>query len=239
MKNFIFNEEQKKAFEETQVSMGSSIENNHLLAALIERNRELKKCDIIQKKVVEVKRPANSWDRPHVKLEDGTIIEADLIIGSDGEKSKTREEYGIKSTGFSYEQSGIVCTVSSVRPNTIAFQRFMKTGPLAVLPLWDNYSSIVWSCPPELAKELSDLNDQEFIDELNKALQKTSDSSFGGVNLLPKSLKITNFEQPPLIDKVHSKRFAFPLILSNSNSYASDRMALIGDAAHRIHPMAG
>ena len=93
-----------------------------------------------------------------------------MIIGSDGEKSKTREEYGIKSTGFSYEQSGIVCTVSSVRPNTIAFQRFMKTGPLAVLPLWDNYSSIVWSCPPELAKELSDLNDQEFIDELNKAL---------------------------------------------------------------------
>jgi ubiquinone biosynthesis monooxygenase Coq6 len=93
-------------------------------------------------------------ERPSVKLEDGTVIEADLIIGSesDEEKSKTREEYGIKSSGFSYEQSGVVCTVSSLRPNTIAFQRFMKTGPLALLPLWDNYSSIVWSCPPELAK---------------------------------------------------------------------------------------
>jgi 2-polyprenyl-6-methoxyphenol hydroxylase-like FAD-dependent oxidoreductase len=56
-----------------------------------------------------------------VKLEDGTVIEADLIIGSDGEKSKTREEYGIKASGYSYEQSGVVCTVSSMRPNTIAF----------------------------------------------------------------------------------------------------------------------
>ena len=63
----------------------------------------------------------NGVGRPSVKLEDGTVIEADLIIGSDGEKSKTREEYGIKSSGFSYEQSGVVCTVSSLRPNTIAF----------------------------------------------------------------------------------------------------------------------
>jgi 2-polyprenyl-6-methoxyphenol hydroxylase-like FAD-dependent oxidoreductase len=132
--------------------MGASIENSHLLAALVERTRKLNKCDIIQQKVVEIKRPANNMERPSVKLEDGTVIEADLIIGSDGEKSKTREEYGIKSSGFSYEQSGVVCTVSSLRPNTIAFQRFMKTGPLALLPLWDNYSSIVWSCPPELAK---------------------------------------------------------------------------------------
>ena len=56
-----------------------------------------------------------------MKLEDGTIIEADLLVGSDGEKSKTREEYGIKAAGFSYEQSGLVCTVNTVRPNTIAF----------------------------------------------------------------------------------------------------------------------
>ena len=75
--------------------MGSSIENNHLLAALINRAKTLDKCDIIQKKVVEVKRPNDAGGRPRVKLDDGTIIEADLIIGSDGEKSKTREEYGI------------------------------------------------------------------------------------------------------------------------------------------------
>ena len=103
---------------------------------------------------MEIKRPSSPSERPSVKLEDGSVIEADLIVGSDGEKSKTREEYGIKASGFSYEQSGVVCTVSSIRPNTIAFQRFMKTGPLALLPLWDNYSSIVWSSPPDVAKQI-------------------------------------------------------------------------------------
>lgn len=121
MKQVLFNEGQRRAFEETQASMGASIENNHLLAALVERARGLEKTETIQKKVVEVKRPASSGERPYVRLEDGTKIEADLIIGSDGEKSKTREEYGIQATGFSYEQSGLVCTVSSIRPNTIAF----------------------------------------------------------------------------------------------------------------------
>jgi 2-octaprenyl-6-methoxyphenol hydroxylase len=121
MNNFIFNESQKKAFKETQESMGASVENNHLLAGLVERTRALNKCDIIQQKVVEIKRPASEWERPSVKLEDGTVIEADVIVGSDGEKSKTREEYGIKASGYSYEQSGVVCTVSSLRPNTIAF----------------------------------------------------------------------------------------------------------------------
>ena len=146
-------------------------------------------------------------------LEDGSIIEADLIVGSDGEKSQTREEYGIKSTGYSYEQNGIVCTVSSIRPNTIAFQRFMKSGPLALLPLWDNYSSVVWSCPPDLCKEIQELNDEGFIEHLNNALQKLSELPVGSWNLLPKSMRVTNFERPPLIDKVLSKRFAFPLIL--------------------------
>ena len=83
--------------------MGSSVENNHLLAALVERARNLDKCDIIQQKVVEIKRPTNGEERPSVKLEDGTVIQADIIIGSDGEKSKTREEFGIKASGFSYE----------------------------------------------------------------------------------------------------------------------------------------
>ncbi|TNV79571.1 hypothetical protein FGO68_gene8160 [Halteria grandinella] len=240
LKRFVFDEEHKRAFEATQVSMGASVENNHLLAALINRAKTMDKCDIIQKKVVAVKRAVEASGRPRVILDDGSIIEADLIVGSDGEKSKTREEYGIQATGYSYEQSGLVCTVSSLsRPNTIAYQRFLKSGPLALLPLWDNYSSIVWSCPPEMCKELQDLSDTVFIDTLNKALQKTPEQAFGGFNLLPKSMRMAPMEHPPILDKVHTKRFAFPLILQHSNSYAGNRMALIGDAAHRIHPMAG
>lgn len=115
----------------------------------------------------------------------------------------------------------------------------MKTGPLALLPLWDNYSSIVWSCPPEFAKQVLELNDQQFVDNLNNALQKASELPLGGFNLLPKSLRLTSFESPPIVTGVNTKRFAFPLILQHSDHYAADRMALIGDAAHRIHPMAG
>lgn len=126
-----------------------------------------------------------------------------------------------------------------MRPNTIAYQRFLKSGPLAVLPLWDNYSSIVWSCPPELCKEIQELSESSFVERLNHALQKTSDRPFGGINILPKSQRLTQFEHPPIIDKVLTRRYAFPLILQHSDKYAADRMALIGDAAHRIHPMAG
>ena len=103
MNNFIFSADQKRAFSETQENMGASVENSHILAALVDRAKQLQKCDIIQQKVVEIKRPSSGLERPSVKLEDGTVIEADLIVGSDGEKSKTREEYGIKASGYSYE----------------------------------------------------------------------------------------------------------------------------------------
>jgi 2-polyprenyl-6-methoxyphenol hydroxylase-like FAD-dependent oxidoreductase len=65
--------------------------------------KQLGKCEIIQQKVVEIRRPANPWDRPQVRIEDGTVIEADVIVGSDGEKSKTREEFCIRAKGYSYE----------------------------------------------------------------------------------------------------------------------------------------
>lgn len=109
----------------------------------------------------------NPSERPLVHLEDGTIIEPTLLIGSDGEKSKTRSDYKIGSWGYSYNQNGLVCTVETVRPNEIAFQRFLRTGPVALLPLWGNFSSIVWSCPPDVCKDLQDLTESEFVERLN------------------------------------------------------------------------
>ena len=119
--------------------------------------------------------PANSnSDLPRVTLEDGTTVEPKLLIGSDGGNSMTRKEYKIETKDKSYGAKGLVCSVSTLQPNEIAFQRFMKTGPLALLPLWGAYSSIVWSCPDDLCQELIDIDEEDFIDRLNKAFRDPS-----------------------------------------------------------------
>jgi len=127
--------------------------------------------------------PANGpTERPRVTLEDGTVIEAELIVGSDGANSMTRREHKIRSTGYSYNQNGLVCTVETLQPSTTAYQRFLRTGPVAMLPLWGNYSSIVWSCPPERSKSLKDLSDEAFCDFLNEVFHKESDVPWlGGI----------------------------------------------------------
>eukprot|EP00347_Sterkiella_histriomuscorum_P011785 403371105 len=244
MKSLLFkSEHSQQVFEESQSHMGASIENNHLLAGLVERCNESQKVQIIQKKVVEIypAKDEHSHLKPIVKLDDGSYIEADLLIGSDGEKSKVREEYGIHANGYSYNQNGLVCTVKSIRPNTIAYQRFLRTGPLALLPLWSDYSSIVWSCHPELCQHLIDLPESAFIDALNSALQKSSDYSLVGGIFPPQKWQSqqNKFEAPPIIEKLETKRYGFPLSLNLSNNLAANRMALIGDAAHRVHPLAG
>lgn len=108
----------------------------------------------MNKKVVAIIPATDPSEKPRVELDDGTEIECNLLIGSDGEKSKTRNDYQIGAWGYSYHQNGLVCTVETIKPNNIAFQRFLRTGPIAVLPLWGNYSSIVWSCPPDVCKDL-------------------------------------------------------------------------------------
>ena len=93
-----------------------------------------------------------------------------------------------------------------------------------------------------MCQELQDLDDAQFIDALNKAFRDPSDApDLGrlGDKVLPRSVKDRQFEMPPLVDAVHTKRFAFPLMLQNANSYVGHRMALVGDAAHRVHPLAG
>ena len=93
----------------------------------------------------------------------------------------TRKEYKIDTHGHSYGQKGLVCSVSTMQPNEIAFQRFLKTGPLALLPLWGSYSSIVWSCPDEMCEELQGMSEEDFIERMNKALQAPSErAQMGG-----------------------------------------------------------
>ena len=144
-------------------------------------------------------------------------IKAKLVIGADGVNSWVRNKSGIKYEVKPYGQKAIVCTVATEKSlEHTAWQNFLVTGPLAFLPLEDKLASIVWSVDLELADKLLGLDDASFEDKLSQAIT----NKFGKLTL-------------------KSKRFAFELSRANASSYVRDGVALIGDAAHRIHPLAG
>ena len=151
-------------------------------------------------------------------LKDGRRLCARLLIGADGAHSQVRRAAGIATQDLNLRQQGIVASVKTERPHEqTAWQRFLKTGPLAFLPFADrHHSSIVWSADETRAAELLAANDEAFIAELQEA--------FG--DALGKILGV-------------SRRAAFPLVLSHARAYTASRVALIGDAAHVVHPLAG
>ena len=156
-------------------------------------------------------------DHVEVSCEDGLSLSADLLVGADGARSRVRELAGISTRGWAYDQTGVVATLTTENPHQFtAWQRFMPTGPLAFLPLADGRSSIVWSTSPEQAEELLALEDEAFCDAVTTAFEGT----LGRVTAT-------------------SKRGAFPLRMQHANEYVKPRLALIGDAAHTIHPLAG
>jgi ubiquinone biosynthesis monooxygenase Coq6 len=131
--------------------------------------------------------------------------------------------------------------------NSVAWQRFLPTGPVALLPLNDNLSSLVWSTTIEHAKELLKMQPNEFVDALNDAFRKTyqTNSVVDGVmkiveNVLPfgKSNKMQQLP-PQVLNVQDGSRGAFPLGFGHASSYVCGGAALIGDAAHRVHPLAG
>lgn len=148
----------------------------------------------------------------------GDTFLSHLVIGADGAHSKIRELSNISVQCHPYDVAAIVATVKTEKPHdNIARQVFLKTGPLAFLPLIDDhYSSIVWSLPSTLAKEMMLLSDLEFNDALTKAFAHR----LGDVTL-------------------DSQRYLFPLMKQTAQSYVADRIVLIGDAAHVVHPLAG
>jgi len=152
-----------------------------------------------------------------VTLASGKTVRGRLLIGSDGRASGTAERAGIKRTGWGYGQMGVVCAVAHEKPHGgVAHQFFMPAGPLAILPLTDNRSSIVWSESDTRAAELMAMDDDAFLDALRPAFG----SFLGQIRLA-------------------GARFAYPLNLTLANSFIADRLALVGDAAHGVHPIAG
>ena len=189
------------------------IENRHLVDALVAKARALG-VGLRAGAVNSFKSTANATD---VHLADGTTIAARLLVGADGARSSIREQAGIASTGWNYDQSAIVTTVAHEREHHgRAEEHFMPAGPFAILPLTGKRCSIVWTETAREADRIVALPDEEFHDELEKR--------FG--------LRLGDIV-------VVGPRRAFPLGLFTARAFIAERLALVGDAAHIIHPIAG
>jgi 2-octaprenyl-6-methoxyphenol hydroxylase len=189
------------------------VENRHLIDALVAR-AEAEGVDLRATAVTSYESRPDGID---VTLADGGTIEASLLVAADGARSKLRERAGIATHGWDYDQSGIVVTVSHERDHQgRAEEHFLPAGPFAILPLTGKRSSLVWTEKRAEAARITALGEEEFHDELEQRF---------GLHL----------GEVKALDKAR----AFPLSYFVARSFIAERMALVGDAAHVIHPIAG
>ncbi len=152
-----------------------------------------------------------------VTLDDGRVLSGSVLIGCDGRQSGVAERAGIKRKGWDHGQTALVCAIDHQRPhNGVAHQYFMPPGPLAILPLPGNRVSIVWSEKTEAAARIQALEDDGYLE----VLRPRFGDFLGEISLA-------------------GARFTYPLNLTLAESFVADRLALVGDAAHGVHPIAG
>ena len=195
--------------------MGHMVEDRHLRRALMEGVATCDTITVLDGETVT----AQAVDPSGVTLTlaSGNTVRAKLLVGADGRASGTADRAAIKRIGWDYGQTALVCAIAHEKPHAgIAHQFFMPPGPLAILPLTENRSSIVWSETAENAARIHALSDDAYLD----VLRPRFGDFLGQISLA-------------------GARYTYPLGLSLAHSMVAPRVALLGDAAHGVHPIAG
>ena len=195
--------------------MGFMLEDRFLRRALAEATQKNSLITVLNGETVTAQ--VTHTAGVTLTLTSGRTLQGKLLVGADGRRSGTAERAGIKRSGWDYGQTALVCAIEHDLPhNGIAHQFFMPPGPLAILPLPGNMSSIVWSETHENAALFHALSDEDYI----QVLRPRFGDFLGDIRLV-------------------GKRFTYPLNLTVANSFTAERLALVGDAAHGMHPIAG
>jgi len=198
-----------------EMQMGAVVENRITVLATWKKLQQLDSCDVFTSSQLDNFNVDD--DGVDIGLSNGSNIRAALLVGADGSNSKIRQLSGISDYGWEYQQKALVATVRPEKSHqNTAWQRFLPEGPLALLPLRDGLISIVWTSKTETTEDSLKLSDSDFCE----ALAEASDHQLGNFELI-------------------GARGAFPLKLQFSPEYSQQRMVLIGDAIHTIHPLAG
>jgi 2-octaprenyl-6-methoxyphenol hydroxylase len=195
--------------------MGYIIEDRFIQKALFAKILASKRIDYkFDSKVIKHYRQGSYIS---VRLDNGQKLRTKLVVGADGRNSDIAKQAKIKKSGWRYKQNALVCAIEhEIDHKGLAWQYFLPSGPLAILPMTGNRSSIVWTEKTKDADAISLLDDNQYMEILNSRL-----GSFLGKS------------------KLIGGRHSFPLELRIADRFIDDRLALIGDAAHSVHPIAG
>lgn len=205
-------------FDATEIedgAMGNMLEDRYLYSAFLDAMEAHEGITLISGAKVVSQDTTRGTAR--VTLEDGRSLSGSLLIGCDGRDSACAQRAGIKRWGHEYGQTALVCAIAHERPHEgIAHQFFMPAGPLAILPLPGNRSSIVWSERTDTAQAIAQMDDAAFLETLRPRFG----NFLGEISL-------------------EGARFSYPLRLTIAERFIDERLALVGDAAHGVHPIAG